>query len=130
MRCPFFATLSVVTKICPFDLQNTYDVLSELSHTSSESDPFAAVEIYNPEDPDYHQTCEVKSCKGDVFMNLSFHKPKKDQCGLCKCYREGSEEVKANLEKEYLAHILEKETVREIKNSCKEKAKNDTKVLH
>ncbi|CAH1954243.1 unnamed protein product [Acanthoscelides obtectus] len=62
-------------------------------------------------------------------MNFSFHKPKKDQCGLCKCYREGSEEVKANLEKEYLAHILEKETVREIKNSCKEKAKNDTKVL-
>ncbi|CAH1987070.1 unnamed protein product [Acanthoscelides obtectus] len=62
------------------------------------------------------------------FMNLSFHKPKKDQCGLCKCYREGSEEVKANLEKEYLAHILEKETVREIKNSCKEKAKNDTKI--
>ncbi|CAH1962332.1 unnamed protein product [Acanthoscelides obtectus] len=44
---------------------DTYDVLSELSHTSSESDPFAEVEIYNPEDPDYHQTCEVKSCKGD-----------------------------------------------------------------
>ncbi|CAH1961608.1 unnamed protein product [Acanthoscelides obtectus] len=42
---------------------NTYDVLSELSHT------FAAVEIYNPEDPDYHQTCEVKSCKGDVFSS-------------------------------------------------------------
>ncbi|CAH1990407.1 unnamed protein product [Acanthoscelides obtectus] len=45
------------------DALNTYDVLSELSHT------FAAVEIYNPEDPDYHQTCEVKSCKGDVFSS-------------------------------------------------------------
>ncbi|CAH2009413.1 unnamed protein product, partial [Acanthoscelides obtectus] len=62
-------------------------------------------------------------------MNVSFHKPKKDQCGLCKCYREGSEEVKANLEKDYLAHILEKETVSEVKNSCKEKAKNDTKAI-
>ncbi|CAH2013298.1 unnamed protein product [Acanthoscelides obtectus] len=44
-------------------------------------------------------------------MNLSFHKPKKDQCGLCKCYTEGSEEVKAYLEKEYFSHILEKETI-------------------
>ncbi|CAH1987863.1 unnamed protein product [Acanthoscelides obtectus] len=53
----------------PLKLDMYEYILSELSHTSSESDPFAAAEIYNPEDPDYHQTCEVKSCKGDVFSS-------------------------------------------------------------
>ncbi|CAH1986035.1 unnamed protein product, partial [Acanthoscelides obtectus] len=55
-------------------------ILSELSHTSSQSDPFAAAEIYNPEDPDYHQTCEVKSCKGDVFSSCF-------QCSILLCWK-------------------------------------------
>ncbi|CAH1956620.1 unnamed protein product [Acanthoscelides obtectus] len=64
----------------PIDGQDLEYILSELSHTSSESDPFAAAEIYNPEDPDYHQTCEVKSCKGDVFSSCF-------QCSILLCWK-------------------------------------------
>ena len=52
-------------------------------------------------------------------MNLSFHKPKKDQCSLCINYREGGEDKKKLLEETYLKHIKEKEKVRELKTHCK-----------
>ncbi|CAG4989572.1 unnamed protein product [Parnassius apollo] len=55
-------------------------------------------------------------------MNLSFHKPKKDQCSLCMTYREGTSEVKEKLQNKYDAHIIEKEEVRRIKNECKNRA--------
>lgn len=55
-------------------------------------------------------------------MNLSFHKPKKDQCSLCVTYREGTSEVKEKLQNKYDAHNIEKEEVRRIKNECKNRA--------
>ena len=43
----------------------------------------------------------------DVFKskNLSTHRPKKDQCFLCNCYREGSEETKKDLQEKYEADL-------------------------
>ncbi|CAG9762540.1 unnamed protein product [Ceutorhynchus assimilis] len=50
----------------------------------------------------------------DVFkgLRLSFHNPKKDQCGLCFTYRQGDLDKKLELEETYQQHILEKEKVR------------------
>ena len=53
-------------------------------------------------------------------MRLKFHRPKKDLCGICECYRLGDAGLKANLEAEYTQHIMEKEEVRNIKRVLKE----------
>ncbi len=54
--------------------------------------------------------------------NLSFHKPKKDQCPLCTTYKECDDNIKKlALEDRYVEHTLEKEKVRIIKQECKEK---------
>lgn len=52
-------------------------------------------------------------------MNLSIHRPKKDLCGLCVAYREGTTEIKEKLQDKYARHISEKDEVRNIKTSCK-----------
>ena len=54
--------------------------------------------------------------------NLSFHKPKKDQCPLCTTYHQGDEKEKLDLKDRYAKHTAEKEKVRLIKQACKEKA--------
>lgn len=52
-------------------------------------------------------------------MNLSIHRPKKDQCSLCVTYREGTAEVKEKLHFRYMQHISEKDEIRKIKAECK-----------
>lgn len=58
-------------------------------------------------------------------MNLSFHRPKKDQCGLCKTYYEGSQETKLKLQDLFKEHTASKNAIRTIKHSSKDAAKND-----
>lgn len=55
-------------------------------------------------------------------MNLSFHRPKKDQCSLCMSYKNGDEECKQKLKSEYESHITRKEKVRQMKEESKKKA--------
>lgn len=46
----------------------------------------------------------------DIFksLNLGFHHPNKDQCGLCNAYRNGDQNKTAELEERYQVHITEK----------------------
>lgn len=62
-------------------------------------------------------------------MNLSFLRPKKDMCGLCKTYFDGSPETKLRLKATYEEHTKTKNAIREIKKSCKTAAENDPKVV-
>ena len=52
-------------------------------------------------------------------MNLSFHRPKKDMCGLCLTYMRGDEIKKQQLEEKYNQHIAEKKAVHEKKQRAK-----------
>ena len=62
-------------------------------------------------------------------INLSFLRPKKDMCGLCKTYYDGCSETKLRLKEVYEQHTQSKDAIREIKNSCKMAAQNDPKVM-
>ncbi|CAG9766085.1 unnamed protein product [Ceutorhynchus assimilis] len=62
-------------------------------------------------------------------MNLSFHRPKNDQCGTCRVYHQASEEEKIKIKEIYDKHIVEKEAVRELKENFKSAAKNDPKIF-
>lgn len=55
-------------------------------------------------------------------LNLSFHKPKKDQCSICATYWKGDEETKVKLKLKFEKHIAEKNKVREIKQNHKFRA--------
>jgi hypothetical protein len=48
-------------------------------------------------------------------MNLKFHVPKKDLCGLCDTYRSANGIAKLELQEKYESHIAEKQEVRKIK---------------
>lgn len=54
-----------------------------------------------------------------ISKNLSFHKPKKDQCSLCMTYLNGDDETKTRLNEMYKTHCMEKEEVRKLKDKCK-----------
>lgn len=51
--------------------------------------------------------------------NLSFHRPKKDQCSLCMTYLKGSEEEKLKICEKYTKHQQEKTLFRSERNKCK-----------
>lgn len=38
--------------------------------------------------------------------NIGFHTPKKDQCALCKIYKNGSESSKAEIREKYERHLM------------------------
>ena len=59
-------------------------------------------------------------CRVFNRMNLKFTRPKKDLCGICEGFRNGTDEEKATLRQEYERHIKEKVTVRGIKQALKE----------
>ena len=59
-------------------------------------------------------------------MNLKFHSPKKDCCGVCETYIQGTPEEKENIEEEYLRHSAEKDKVRVLKESAKQRATTDS----
>ena len=59
-------------------------------------------------------------------LNLKFHHPKKDTCGLCETYNNSDEDKKKQLQLDYQRHIGEKEKVRVIKGKSKEKASRET----
>ena len=77
------------------------------------------------------EDCVSLSLYSTIFrsMNLKFHHPKKDQCGLCMSYRTGTEEDKARLQDRYDRHIKEKDEVRRIKQAMKERSQNDEEFL-
>lgn len=74
-------------------------------------------ELYKAEHPDGGS----ESTYRNIFntMNLKFHKPKKDQCGICAGYSEATEDEKERLRESYECHIAEKEKVRTIKKESK-----------
>lgn len=61
-------------------------------------------------------------------MNLSFHRPKKDQCGLCRIQKDGKEEEKVKIRDAYEKHILEKTAVRKLKEKNKTDAQCDSTI--
>ncbi len=61
-------------------------------------------------------------------MDLKFHRPKKDMCGLCQTYHESKENERELLQGRYETHIAEKNKVREIKSDLKEKSMTDPKL--
>ncbi|KAJ8866849.1 hypothetical protein PR048_032710 [Dryococelus australis] len=54
-------------------------------------------------------------------LNLSFIRPKKDQCSLCMSYREGTVEAKQILEETFTIHNHRKVTTRGIKDRAKQR---------
>ena len=62
-------------------------------------------------------------------MNLAFHVPKKDVCNICDSYRQGDEAKKASLLSTYETHILEKQTVRNIKDDIKRRTEDPFEIL-
>lgn len=59
-------------------------------------------------------------------FNLSFFTPKKNLCDICHDYENSSQAEKENLSKEYDLHILNKNLARDLKNTDKQKAVEDT----
>lgn len=55
-------------------------------------------------------------------LNVSVHKPKKDQCTLCNTYHTADQITKSNMKQSYGKHEAEKKKVREIKEKSKKKA--------
>ena len=53
-------------------------------------------------------------------LNLKFTRPKKDLCGICEGYRQGTDVEKVTQRQEYERHIQEKLSVREIKKGFKD----------
>nr|CAI5848754.1 unnamed protein product [Callosobruchus analis] len=62
-------------------------------------------------------------------MNLSFHRPKKDQCGLRRIHNDGTVEEKLKIKVAYEKHILEKTAVRGVKERSKTDAQNDATIF-
>lgn len=60
-----------------------------------------------------------------THFNLSFFKPKKDQCLQCSTYQKSDNKEKAKLEENYKSHIARKNAAYEAKNADKERSKND-----
>lgn len=56
--------------------------------------------------------------------NISFHVPKKDQCGLCASYENGNEEQKNEIISKYKAHLIEKDLSRQEKNEDAKSGEN------
>lgn len=54
-------------------------------------------------------------------FNISFHKPKKDLCDLCECYKNVSETEKGNSNKKYESHIKNKDIARNLKQEDKKR---------
>ena len=61
-------------------------------------------------------------------FNLSFFKPKKDQCDTCFAYGNSSDSTRRERENEFYAHIERKEKARQMKNDMKCKAVQDTTI--
>lgn len=61
--------------------------------------------------------------------NLSFHRPKKDQCSLCLTYYNGTEEVKAKLQEKFQKHQFDKLTFRNTRKMCLNQAKENPGVV-
>ncbi|KAL4714028.1 hypothetical protein ACJJTC_008382 [Scirpophaga incertulas] len=54
--------------------------------------------------------------------NLAFHRPKKNQCSLCATYHNESPDIKLKLRDKYEKHTEQKKTVRQLKQTNKQKA--------
>ena len=64
----------------------------------------------------------------DIFnteFNISFFKPKKDQCDRCVVYAVATNKEKMELETEYQQHIQNKKIVRDLKDYDKLQAVED-----
>lgn len=68
----------------------------------------------------------------DVFIkskNLSIHRPKKDQCSLCMNYHKGNDDLRKELEDAFVKHVIEKDKIRQIKDTCKKEAMENSNIL-
>lgn len=59
--------------------------------------------------------------------NLSFHKPKKDQCPICESFTKSSDDGKEVLRHEYEKHVEEKQNTRKLKEESKSRSITDRK---
>lgn len=80
---------------------------------------------------DYNTVCQMASKYQyetifNTRFNISFFKPKKDQCDKCSIYKNADEERKLQLKEEYDKHLEEKVEVRKVKNL--EKCLTDSNV--
>ena len=84
----------------------------------------------------YQDKCgqlQKRCCSFNIYrqvfceFNLSFHKPKKDQCSICTLYdeRKVANEVDGDLEETYAQHMTLKERSGEEKTKDKQKASAD-----
>jgi len=62
-------------------------------------------------------------------FNLSFHRPQKDQCDVCKTYQNSSSDEKQKLQTEYDRHMANKTKSRLEKNKDKEKYRKDQNTI-
>lgn len=85
-------------------------------------------QLYNDEHPNNKVSISFYR-KIFCSMNLKFHLPKKDLCGLCETFRNGEKDEREAVKNRYEKHIGEKEEVRRIKSAMKERAKVDGNFL-
>lgn len=62
-------------------------------------------------------------------FNLSFFQPKKDLCDLCHLYDNSSQDDKTALDEEYQAHIRNKNLARELKQTDKQRAAENSNEI-
>ncbi|KAK6175725.1 hypothetical protein SNE40_014118 [Patella caerulea] len=115
----------VITHINRFPKMESHYCRSNTNfqYLSSELGASKMYEMYSKEHPSipvsfrYYWACLQK-------LKLKFSSPKKDLCGICEGYRQGTDQDKDNLLSEYENHIKEKTTVRVIKDQLKKEDNN------
>ncbi|KAG5886847.1 hypothetical protein JTB14_035864 [Gonioctena quinquepunctata] len=110
------------------------------AETMTEREPIPEIEITDDfvvEAIDAEEQNEVNGEKPSIITyrnilrskNVSFHKPKKDQCFLCITFKDGDDNTKLKPKDIYDKHNAEKIKVRELKNECKTRATIDKKFV-
>ena len=84
----------------------------------------------------YKEWCKTKKLQPETYdvyykvfkrdFNLSFQKPKKDQCSTCESFKLGDKTPED--EKKHKKHLKDKDLARGIKKEAKEKARVDKKI--
>lgn len=89
--------------------------------------------LYKEECVKENMECLKESYYRHIFrthFNLSFHKPRKDQCSTCTSYEAANAETKTNMLEKYEDHIKNKERARQEKNLDKDAAKENPEKIH
>lgn len=89
--------------------------------------------LYKKECTESGMECLKESYYRHIFnnhFNLSFHKPRKDQCPTCTAYESANNEAKIILQENYNLHINLKDRARNEKHLDKIEAKSDIEKIH